>query len=137
MLRTLDSYSKSLVPQSAGSIDLGLPEFSSRSAGAIDLCSPEFSSVFSHGINDNLLGYPNGGNVIDGPGVGDCYVELGAHTEIANNSKVKVVTTDLKAMGLAAGGKLGISHPLGYSPAGMLPTFNSDTFLRLCADFPS
>ena len=51
--------------------------------------------------------------------------------------KVKVVTTDLKAMGLAAGGKLGSSHPLGYSPAGMLTTLNSDTFLRLCADFPS
>jgi hypothetical protein len=48
--------------------------------------------------------------------------ERSAHAQIENNSEVKVVTTDLKAMGLAAGGKLGRSHPLGYPTAGMLTT---------------
>jgi hypothetical protein len=38
--------------------------------------------------------------------------EFDAPTQIEDSSKVKLATKDLKAMGLAAGGKLGISHSL-------------------------
>jgi hypothetical protein len=37
----------------------------------------------------------------------DCSTELDALTETKGDSNVKLITKDLKAMGLAAGGKLG------------------------------
>ena len=50
-----------------------------------------------------------GGPAIAGPNV---------PTVVNNDSNVKLVTKDLKAMGLAAGGKLGIFKSLDFRPIG-------------------
>ena len=64
--------------------------------------SPLHTGAYFHGSHF-------GGPSITGPN---------AYTAAKDESKVKLVTKDLKAMGLAAGGKLGIFKSLDFRPIG-------------------